>query len=443
MKKWSLALILSMAIMAGCGSNPSSAQATEANVEVKDNRTETEKSSGSGSTVVDNRQKKESASSMASKSVSDDDFEKTGYIYENSIGDSLYFYIVKNNSAATVDINGNATAYDSAGSVIGASQRDIDVLGPGETSLMVFYFDSVSGIDKVDCALSYDTSPYYKPVINNIRMEQTINDKNLTILATNDGEYNAQFVEAYALFFDSDGKVIAYDSKYVTDNDSEIKPGATLSAQLTTYNGFDHVECYLTGRSDGEASVSTNEVSDSDFSVKEYSYENTIGDSMRFLVIGNNSEKTVGININMTAYDASGNVTGADDGSIDVVGPGEESIATFYFDSVKDIDHVEYTMSYDTDPYYGSVLSDLEVVQNINDKNVVVTATNKGTEAAKFVEAYALFLDTSGNVVEYGSIYITDGDSEIKPGATLSKQITSYEPFDTVEVYFTGRKGGF
>ncbi len=126
-----------------------------------------------------------------------------------------------------------------------------------------------------------------------------------------------------------------------------------------------------------------------------------------------------------------------------MIGQGEESIATFYFDSVKDIDHVEYTMGYDTDPYYGSVLSDLEVVQNINDKNVVVTATNKGTEAAKFVEAYALFLDSSGNVVEYGSTYITDGDSEIKPGATLSKQITSYEAFDTVEVYLTGRKGGF
>ena len=46
-------------------------------------------------------------SSMDSKSVSDDD--------------SLYFYIVKNNSAATVEINGNATAYDSAGSVIGTS----------------------------------------------------------------------------------------------------------------------------------------------------------------------------------------------------------------------------------------------------------------------------------------------------------------------------------
>ena len=59
MKKWSLALILSMAILAGCGSTQSPAQTTEANVEVKDNRTETEKSGGSGSTVVDNRQKKQ------------------------------------------------------------------------------------------------------------------------------------------------------------------------------------------------------------------------------------------------------------------------------------------------------------------------------------------------------------------------------------------------
>jgi len=41
----------------------------------------------------------------------------------------------------------------------------------------------------------------------------------------------------------------------VTDGDSEIKPGGTISVQLDTYKGFDHVECYLTGRSDGQAST--------------------------------------------------------------------------------------------------------------------------------------------------------------------------------------------
>jgi hypothetical protein len=112
----------------------------------------------------------------------------------------------------------------------------------------------------------------------------------------------------------------------------------------------------------------------------------------------------------------------------------------FYFDSVKGIDHVKYSMGFDTSPYYSSVISDLESVNSINDKNVVVTVTNNGTQAAQFVEAYALFLDSDGNVVYYDSTYVTDGDSEIKPGATLSKQLTAYNSFDTVEVYFTGRR---
>ena len=116
---------------------------------------------------------------------------------------------------------------------------------------------------------------------------------------------------------------------------------------------------------------------------------------------------------------------------------------SFYFDSVKGIDNVQYTLGYDTEPYYKSGLEGLEVVQNINAKNVVVTVTNNGAEASQFVEAYALFLDSAGKVVRYDSTYIVDGDSEIKPGATLSKQLDTYEAFDTVEVYLTGRRGGY
>ena len=41
------------------------------------------------------------------------------------------------------------------------------------------------------------------------------------------------------------------------------------------------------------------------------------------------------------------------------------------------------------------------------------------------------------------STYIVDGDSELKPGATLSQQLSSYKGFDTVKVFFTARRGGF
>lgn len=388
-------------------------------------------------TVVDNRK---DASENKVESVTDEQFEKKGYLYENSIGDSLYFYVVKNNSAVAVEISGSATAKDAEGNVLGASQKDIDVLGAGETSLMCFYFHDVKNIDYVDCALAYDTKPYYSPVISYIALEQSINDKNLTIVATNTGNVNAQFVEAYALFFDAENNVVSYASSYVTDGDSEIKPGATIAEQLDAYKAFDHVECYLTGRSNGEVSAVSTDVSDADFAVKEYSYVDSLGTSYYYLAITNNSTKTVGININLTAYDGDNNVIGAGSSNIDVIGPTEESIAYFYLKSVTGIDHVSYNMNYDTTPYYESGLKDLNIVQNVNSKNVVVTVTNNGSEATKFLEAYAIFLDASGNVVGTDSGYVTDGDSEIKPGATLSKQLDCRKAFKSVVVYFTGRR---
>ena len=88
----------------------------------------------------------------------------------------------------------------------------------------------------------------YKPVISNLSVEQNINDDNVVLVVTNNGEYPAEFVEAYALFFDAEGNIVKTDTSYITDDDSELKPGATLSAQLDCRSGFDTVECYYTGR---------------------------------------------------------------------------------------------------------------------------------------------------------------------------------------------------
>ncbi|MBQ9867473.1 MAG: hypothetical protein IJM34_10670 [Lachnospiraceae bacterium] len=183
-------------------------------------------------------------------------------------------------------------------------------------------------------------------------------------------------------------------------------------------------------------------MSESDFAVEEYLYEDSIGSGHSFLIITNNSSKTVGIDINMTAYNADNSVIGAGSSSIDVIAPGEVSIASVYFDFVKGIDHTEYSLSFDTSPYYKSGLEDLEIVQHVNDKNVVVTVTNNGKEASKFVQGYALFFDAEGNVIGSDTGYIVDGDSELKPGATLSKQFDAYKAFDSAKVYFAARRGG-
>lgn len=172
------------------------------------------------------------------------------YLYENTIGDTLDFLIVTNNSNTNVAISGNAIAKDSSGNSIGAADMSIDVLGVGETSIGVFYFDSVSGIDKVDYTLDYDENPYYKPVVNDLSVEQTFNDENVTVSVTNNSTNPALFVSAYAIFFDSSNNVVNYNSTYITDSDSEIKPGKTISGQLDCYGKYDYAEVYFTGRAD-------------------------------------------------------------------------------------------------------------------------------------------------------------------------------------------------
>ncbi len=213
------------------------------NSSIESNTDTVEENNKAVTTVVDNK-----ADESGGKAYSDSDFEVKEYLYENTIGDTLYFLVVKNNSNANVSVSGNATAKDSSGNAIGAGDMSIDVLGAGETSIGYFYFDSVSGIDSVDYKLKYSDNLYYSPVIGNLEIEQTVNDKNVIVTVTNKGEKAAQFVQAYALFFDENNDVLRYESTYITDDDYEIKIGDTLSGQLDCYKGYDHVEVYFTGR---------------------------------------------------------------------------------------------------------------------------------------------------------------------------------------------------
>ena len=63
----------------------------------------------------------------------------------------------------------------------------------------------------------------------------------------NDGESPAELVDGYALFL-LDGKLVEVDTAYFTDDDYEITPEATITKQFTSYENFDKVEFYLTGR---------------------------------------------------------------------------------------------------------------------------------------------------------------------------------------------------
>ena len=432
MKRKICLLLLVILLLSACGSkttnaNQNSTGKAENNYTVIDNRG---KDSKTDAEITDNRSQ--------NTHFTDDDFETNGYLYENSIGDSLYFLTIKNNSSASARISGNAIARDAEGNAVSTDDMSIDVIGPGEETIGYFYFDSVTNIETVEYNLSYANPSYYS-VLSNLKVKQTINDSNITLEVTNNGTISAQFVEAYAIFFDKEDNAISYSNTYILDNDSEIKPGVTLSAQLDYSNDFDHVIVFLAGRSDGTSHENTSPVKDADFDIQEFAYEDSIGDTLYFLIIANNSDMDVEVSGNATAKDAAGSALGADEMSIDVIGPGQQSIGYFYFDNVAGVDHVEYRLSYNTDLSYKDVLCNLAVEETINNENIIVSVKNTGDYSARFVEAYALFFDAKGRIISYNSTYFTDDDSEIKPDATITKQLNSYTAFDSVQLYFTGR----
>lgn len=193
-----------------------------------------------------------------SEELTIDDLQFTEYSLEDDFGTN-YLVAVKNNSDLTVGISANATAYSADNNLLGAASSEIDVLGPNEESVLDFYFSSVSGIDHIDYKDNLQfvtgTNLYYKPVISNLSVQDGLNGDVLTLAVTNNGDYAAEFVEAYAIFMDASGTPLQIASNFITDSNSEIAPGAMQSTQIEYYSAYDkgeydHVTYYLTGRAE-------------------------------------------------------------------------------------------------------------------------------------------------------------------------------------------------
>lgn len=224
-----LVVVILIGILLGNGQNkPSSENDIPEDVEVGD--------------VVDNRL------SEVNADYSEKDFTTKTYLYEDKYA-TTYFVVIKNNSKATVAIKINGVAKDSSGNTVGAADASVNVLGPGEETMQYLYFKNVKNVAKVDCTYSYDSSNY-SAILKDLSVQQSVNSGNVVVSIKNNGKAAASFVEAHALFFDSNGNVVHHDYKYVNDSDYQIKPGATLSAQLNSRNDFASVKVYLDARAD-------------------------------------------------------------------------------------------------------------------------------------------------------------------------------------------------
>lgn len=174
--------------------------------------------------------------------------------------------------------------------------------------------------------------------------------------------------------------------------------------------------------------------------IAEYTLPDGIGWYTRhFMVIKNNTNKTVDVSTSSLAYAEDGNMIGAADASFDALGSGCTSVLYEAFETSDPISSYETNFKETPSEYYDSVIQDLSFVQNDVDGGSVFQVTNNGSKPAEFVEGYALFF-FGDELVNYESAYFTNDDSIINPGETISKQLTTSVNFDRIEFYLTGRR---
>lgn len=158
-----------------------------------------------------------------------------------------HFIVIKNNSSETVDIVSSSLAYMLDGTMVGAANSKLYALGAGCISVLYEMFETDNEIGYYETQINPSPSKIYKSVIQDLSYIQNDIEKGAVFQVTNNGDDAAEFVKGYVLFFQGD-KLVDYKDRYFTNNENEISPGETISKQITTYEDFNRVEFYLTGR---------------------------------------------------------------------------------------------------------------------------------------------------------------------------------------------------
>ena len=99
----------------------------------------------------------------------------------------------------------------------------------------------------------------------------------------------------------------------------------------------------------------------------------------------------------------------------------------------------ETTVKASKSRYYTSGEDDLEYELTQVKKGGVIEVTNTGKTAVSFPQGTLLFFK-DGELVYGNYTYFTDDDSELKPGDTIAKEITSYDEFDELEFSLMGKR---
>jgi hypothetical protein len=222
-----ITLLLALCL-SGCGSSPST-------------------SSGS-STVNDTSVVEDSTEPVEVKDLAD---EMGVQEYSCVVDDSFMYYVmyITNNSDKVVSAEMNVTALDSNGSMVGSSSDGVKAIAPGQTSGIWTTFDEWDSIQSFEYTLTVSEETSYSPVYDDLTVDYDTNDDGIVAKITNNGTDPAEFVWMDVVYI-KDGKMVNFSELSFMDDDSQLLPGVTLSADGTCYydGGFDDVVIAVNGR---------------------------------------------------------------------------------------------------------------------------------------------------------------------------------------------------
>ena len=153
-------------------------------------------------------------------------------------------------------------------------------------------------------------------------------------------------------------------------------------------------------------------------------------------VLENNSDFMIQLDLQAIFKNSEGGIIGAKNDDLNAFEPRTQSVLLFSNDDA--FSSVDYRITVTEETYYKGVISAIELDVSTTSGKAIISGTNNGNIAAKFVQYTVLFF-SGDNVVDYGWGYLTDSDSEIKPGRMEIKEESTRESFDTVAVFLSGR----
>lgn len=160
---------------------------------------------------------------------------------------TYHFVIVKNVGDVPVSINTDTIAYDSDEKMISVASGSLDILEPNCISIYYEAFETKEKISRYVTTRTLEVPKYYQYGVKNLSYDITDIKNGKIIQVTNNGTEPIDFVQGYLLYF-KNGNIVGWRMRYITDDESEIKPGKTISCQYSIYDDYDTIEFYLTGR---------------------------------------------------------------------------------------------------------------------------------------------------------------------------------------------------